>query len=104
MSTEKVNSFVGKFMALWATGEDVVLTYNAKNGKAKVNIELDLGYQNYGYSVESLQSQQPYGFTAFSNSRKKRSERRLKERDNNLEKAMKVTTEEVEAKTFQMKR
>ena len=66
-------------MALWATGEDVVLTFNAKNGKAKVNIELDLGYQNNDNSVESLQTQRPYGFNPFGNSRQKRRERRMKE-------------------------
>ena len=91
MSTEKVNSFVGKFMARWATGEDVLLPFNAKNDKGKVNIELDLGYTNNDNSVESLQTQQSYGFTEIGNSRQKRRERRMKE------KAMKVTTEEVEA-------
>ena len=42
-------------MALWATGEDVVLPFNAKNDKGKVNIELDLGDTNNDNSVESLQ-------------------------------------------------
>ena len=43
MATEKVQSFVGKFISLWAIGEEVSLTLNAKNGKAKVIMELDLG-------------------------------------------------------------
>ena len=43
MATEKVQSFVGKFISLWAFGEEVSLTLNAKNGKAKVLMELELG-------------------------------------------------------------
>ena len=56
MSTEHINSFVGKFLTLWSIGTDVSLKLNAVNGKAKVVLELDLGecqsrttksYENY---------------------------------------------------------
>ena len=40
MAAVKVNSFVSNFLTLWA---DISLTLSAKNGKARMNRELDIG-------------------------------------------------------------
>ena len=56
MATEDVQSFVGKFLALWAIGKNVSLSMNSNNGKATINMQLDLGdYKPCGSDNASLQ-------------------------------------------------
>ena len=72
MSTVKVNSFVNKFLALWADGENVQLKLLAENGTAKVTIEVDLGlYEAPQKCVHKDDKYEVYG-----NSRQRRRDRR----------------------------
>ena len=68
-------------MALWAEGEDISLTLSAKNGQAKIRLELDIG------EIETIRSFNPsydavnHPGEVYANSRQRRRDRRLKERD-----------------------
>ena len=57
MASEDVQSFVGKFLALWAIGKNVSLSMNSNNGKATINMQLDLGdYKPCGSDNAFLQT------------------------------------------------
>ena len=68
-------------MALWAEGEDISLTLSAKNGQAKIRLELDIG------EIETIRSFNPsydavnHPGEVYANSRQRQRDRRLKERD-----------------------
>ena len=85
-TAEKVHSFVGKFLALWANGDEVTLMLNAKNGRAKATIELDLGQHNTDDNHKSTLHEQPKVLTGTS--RQRRIERRRQERKIFAEKAL----------------
>ena len=86
MAAEKVQSFVGKFMSLWSTGEEVTLKISAINGKAKVFMEVDIGEYTAGHSIAYK-----YGHhdkvPNFGSSRQRRQERRTNEREKAAEQA-----------------
>ena len=112
MATEKVQSFVGKFISLWAIGEEVSLTFNAKNGKAKVIMELDLGdLETKNKIVDDVKVSNDFDekFPRIGQSRLRRRERRSREhkaahmfdnQENNKENVYceitEITTENVE--------
>ena len=96
MGTEKVHSFVGKFLSLRATGEEATLTLYTKDGMAKVNIELDLGtLHNDNKLKTNCFPQHPTTFTGCGTSRQRRRERRIQERHHN-ENLMKMSTVKVD--------
>ena len=75
MTTVKVHSFVGKFLALWAEGENITLTLSAKNGKAKINMELEVGEiddskNDFTYSSDA----EKHHSSVFGNTRQRRRE------------------------------
>ena len=83
-TTEKVHSFVGKFLSLWANGDDVTLVFNARNGRAKATMEIDLGDRSNGNDNHTLIEQSK---VAIASSRQRRIERRKLERKMSAEKA-----------------
>ena len=81
-----MQSFVGKFMSLWSTGEEVTLKISAINGKAKVFMKVDIGEYTAGHSIAYK-----YGHhdkvPNFGSSRQRRRERRTNEREKAAEQA-----------------
>ena len=43
MATSQLHSYVTKFISLWAEGQDTTLHFNVINGKASVDMHLELG-------------------------------------------------------------
>ena len=82
MSAAQVNSFVGKFIALWTSNKDVSLILSAKDGKAKATLDLDLGEFTDTNSARSSQDfKEEYSSIVSENSRQRRSkESRSKEK------------------------
>ena len=77
MATEDVQSFVRKFLLLWSSGRNASLTLNSMDGKACINMQLELGaYQpceNGAYVQSNTKN--------FSPSRLRRRDRRLQDRN-----------------------
>ena len=77
MATEDVQSFVSKFLSLWSSGRNASLTLNSMDGKACINMQLELGaYQpceNGAYVQSNTKN--------FSPSRLRRRDRRLQDRN-----------------------
>ena len=74
----QVNSFVGKFIALWASHKDVSLTLSAKDGKAKAILDMDLGDFTESSNVHPG-TKEDYSSVVSGTSRQRRIDRRSKE-------------------------
>ena len=75
------------FVALWASHKDVTLTFNSKDGKAKINMELELGEHDAYFSYDKSTSN--VGFA-----RQRRREKHMKEKENTVLKETLVNTNE----------
>ena len=94
MAAEKVQSFVGKFLSLWSTGEDVTLKITALKGKASVSMEVNLGDYSDCSTFANTYCDNKQTFCG-GRSRQRRRERRANERE--------VKAEQVEIKINEFK-